>query len=74
MKFRLGLDIGANSIGWALFDLDDTGPPPGCGSWGSASFQTVATPKPRRRLRRNADWQDRCGAGATGTSRDEQHC
>jgi len=27
MKLRLGLDIGTNSIGWALFNLDENNDP-----------------------------------------------
>lgn len=45
MKYRLALDIGANSIGWCLLDLDAAGAPCGLRDMGVRVFPDGRDPK-----------------------------
>lgn len=65
MSYRLGLDLGTNSIGWCLFDLDDQGNPCGVKDIGVRIFPDGRNPKDKtsnaatrrvaRGMRRNRD-------------------
>ncbi len=65
MAYRLGLDLGTNSIGWCLFDLDGKGRPSGFLTMGVRVFPDVRNPKDKasnaatrraaRGMRRNRD-------------------
>lgn len=43
--YRLGLDLGTNSIGWAVLDLDETGTPCSVRAMGSRIFPDGRNPK-----------------------------
>src|SRR4051812_13041407 len=45
MPYRLALDIGANSIGWCLFDLDPANSPVGIADMGVRVFPDGRDPK-----------------------------
>jgi CRISPR-associated endonuclease Csn1 len=45
MKYRLGLDLGTNSLGWTVLQLDDTGKPSGVANLGSRIFSDGREPK-----------------------------
>lgn len=48
--YRLGLDLGTNSIGWAMIDLDPTGRPVAIRRMGSRIFSDGRDPKSRQSL------------------------
>lgn len=50
MRYRLGLDLGANSIGWAVLRLDDAGSPAGIVRLGSRIFSDGRNPKDKTSL------------------------
>ena len=60
MKYRIGLDLGTNSIGWAILSLDSKGQPTGIVDLGSRIFHDGRDPKSgessavQRRLARQA--------------------
>ncbi|MDR2510690.1 MAG: type II CRISPR RNA-guided endonuclease Cas9 [Spirochaetaceae bacterium] len=45
MKYRLGLDLGTNSIGWAVLPLDSQGEPSGVAAFSSRIFSDGREPK-----------------------------
>lgn len=45
MNYRLGLDLGTNSIGWCIVDLDENGAPCGIRDMGVRIFSDGRTPK-----------------------------
>jgi CRISPR-associated endonuclease Csn1 len=45
MKWRLGCDLGTNSLGWAVVELDDDGNPKGVPAAGSRIFSDGRDPK-----------------------------
>ncbi|MCW5698870.1 MAG: type II CRISPR RNA-guided endonuclease Cas9 [Rhodospirillales bacterium] len=50
MTYRLGLDIGTNSIGWCILDLSDDGNPSGIRDAGVRIFSDGRNPKDRQSL------------------------
>ena len=52
-KRRLGLDIGTNSIGWCLLDLDDDGDPKSIFRAGARIFNDGRDPKSLTSLKAN---------------------
>ena len=50
MRYRLGLDLGANSIGWAVLRLDEAGSPAGIVRLGSRIFSDGRNPKDKTSL------------------------
>lgn len=50
MRYRLGLDLGANSIGWAVLRLDESGSPAGIVRLGSRIFSDGRNPKDKTSL------------------------
>ena len=56
-KHILGLDLGSNSIGWALLKTTDAGKPTGLIDLGSRIFNKAVedkTPTPKNQKRRNS--------------------
>ena len=51
MKYRLGLDIGTNSIGWAVLELNDEGNPQNIQASGVRIFSDGRTPKSKATLK-----------------------
>lgn len=50
MRYRLGIDIGTNSLGWCALDLDDKGSPIGIRNMGVRIFSDGRNPKDRQSL------------------------
>ena len=50
MKYRLGLDLGTNSIGWAVYSLDDENEPQKLEDMGVRIFSDGRDPKTKEPL------------------------
>jgi len=50
MAYRLGIDIGTNSLGWCALDLDETGKPTGIQDVGVRIFSDGRNPKDKQSL------------------------
>ena len=64
MLWRLGLDIGTNSIGWAAIELNDDRPKPGpllCS--GVRVFPDGRNPKDKQSLAAQRRGTEACGGG-----------
>lgn len=62
MKYRLGLDLGTNSIGWAVYSLDEDNEPEKLEDLGARIFSDGRNPKSKEPLaveRRTARGQRR---------------
>lgn len=67
IKYRLALDMGANSLGWCVYRLDDKDEPDRIVRMGHASFQMDATRKPWRHAPRIAVRHVRLAVAATAS-------
>ena len=73
MAWRLGGDLGTNSLGWCAIKLDAQGAPVGILAMGSRIFSDGRDPKSKQSLavdRREAP----CVADATATSNAKPRC
>ena len=50
MKYRLGLDLGTNSIGWSVYSLDDENKPVALEDLGVRIFTDGRNPKSKEPL------------------------
>ena len=68
LSYRLGLDLGSNSIGWFMIWLNEADEPYSLGPGGVRVFPDGRDPQSRKApMPRRAAPRAVCGAGATAT-------